>query len=218
MSQNKSAKPFSYPVMLKLENKPCVIVGAGPVALRKLISLGQSGASLTVIAPEFSEEFRAKANLYSAQLIEALYQPEMLKGAFITIAATDDFAVNRQITEASPGLCNNITEPELGNFTVPATLTQGDITATIATAGVPAYTRLLKKHLEAKITPEHAAFLNFLREVRAELKTIPSTPKERTAFWRNTLNENILKLLEDGNLSGAKEIVLNAVTSFRTKS
>lgn len=218
MSQAESAKPFSYPAMLKLKNKPCVIVGAGPVALRKLVSLGQAGAKLTVIAPEFSQEFRAAALVYSAQLIEALYKPEMLRGAFITIAATDDFTINKQITQAAPCLCNNITEPELGNFTVPATLTQGDITATIATAGVPAYTRILKTYLETKITPEHAAFLDFLREIRTELKTIPSTPKERTAFWRNTLNEDILKLLEDGNLSGAKEIVLNAVTSFRTKS
>lgn len=218
MSKNTCSELFSYPAMLKLKDKPCVIIGSGATALRKLISLGEAGAAITVISPIFTSEFEEIAHSYAAVLVEALYQPSQLKNAFLTIAATDNFEVNRQICSDAPFLCNNITEPDLGNFTVPAMLHQGDITITVATAGVPAFTRVLKEYLNDKLTPEYSKFLAFLRQMRQELKNTPSSPKERTLFWRKTLNKDILELLEKHELSRAKEIVLNAVTSFRSKS
>ena len=47
MQQNS----FSYPAMLDLKNKKCVIIGGGKVAVRKALPLIEAGADLTVIAP-----------------------------------------------------------------------------------------------------------------------------------------------------------------------
>ena len=217
MESQESKLSTSYPAMLKLQNKRCVIVGSGKVALRKLHSLGQAGARITVVAPDFSPEFQEAAAIYEAQLVQDNYESSYLQNSFLTIAATDSFAVNRDITLHAPGLCNNITEPELGNFIVPASFQQGNITIAVSTDGIPAYTRQLKAYLQTAITPVHAEFLEFLRLQRQELKTILPTPKERTMFWRQTLTPEILELLASGNLAGAKEKVLDAVTSFRTK-
>lgn len=217
MNKHPDAASFSYPAMLKLKNKKCVIVGSGPVAQRKLVTLAEAGAAITVISPVFSDEFRTIAKKYAVILLETCYATHYLQDAFLTIAATNDFAVNRQITNDAPCLCNNITEPELGNFTVPASFSEGELTIAVATSGTAAYTKALKNYLQTKITPAHAEFHAFLKQVRAELKSSSTTSRERTAFWRNILNSDILKLLEAGEVSRAKEIVLNAVTSFRTK-
>jgi len=209
---------FSYPLMLKLQGKKCVIIGGGSVAARKLATLGAAGAVVTVVAPSFSNELLEAAKSYSCTLLSQAYDPQQLDNAFIVIAATDSFEVNRAITEAAPCLCNNITEPELSNFTVPATLKADTITVTISTGGIPGYTRLLKRYLQQKLKPSFSVFNIFLAEQRKALKFTSSTPKQRTAFWREVLTDELLQLLEDENIEQAKELIQNAVDSFRTQS
>lgn len=209
---------FAYPAMLNLKGKNCVIVGGGQVAARKLAALALAGAKVTVLSLDFCDDVKNLAQKYGCKLIEGCYEPQILTGAFITVAATSDDAVNRQITQDAPMLCNNITSPELSNFTVPASFSRGDIHLAVATGGVPAYTRLLKAFLQNKLTGDFAEFNSFLKEVRQGLKALPVTPRERTDFWRRALTMDIINLLEAGELSQAKEQILNAVNSFRAQS
>ena len=135
---------FHYPAMLRVAGKNCVIIGGGTVAARKLAKLLDASANVTVVAPLFCDEVQKLASAQSCTLINDYYKPEYLQNAFVVIAATDNKAVNRQISEAAPCLVNNITEPELSNFTVPSAISEGDITIALATGGMPAFTRLLK--------------------------------------------------------------------------
>ena len=209
---------FSYPVMLKLQGKKCVIIGGGVVAARKLATLCEAEASVTVIAPSFAPELLQAAEKYPCTLLSQAYSEEQLKHAFVVVAATDSFEVNRAITEAAPCLVNNVTEPELSNFTVPSMFNVENITVTVATGGIPGYTRLLKRYLQSKLKPSFGEFNAFLLEMRTQLKATTSTPKERTEFWRNVLNDELLQLLEDENIEKAKEQIQDAVDSFRTQS
>lgn len=188
------------------------------MAARKLASLITAGAVVTVAALDFCDEVKKLAQKHGCKLIAGSYGKQLVQDAFITIAATSDDAVNRQITRDAPMLCNNITSPELSNFTVPASFSQGDIHIAIATGGVPAYTRLLKAMLRGRLTADFAEFNSFLKEIRRQLKALPCTPDERTAFWRGALTADIINLLEAGHLSQAKEQIINAVNSFRAQS
>ena len=209
---------FHYPVMLKLTGKKCVIIGGGEVAARKLNTLCEAGAEVTIVAPEFCDLLQKAARKYQCQLINDCYNVRYLQQAFIVIAATNDVAVNRQITAAAPLLCNNITEPELSDFTVPSSFTQGDITVALATGGMPAFTRMLKKRLQEVITPDIAAFNDFLRQQRHIVQQIPSTPAQRTTFWRQILTDDLINLVAAGHAAQAKENILDAISSFRSQS
>lgn len=209
---------FAYPVMLNLTDKKCVIIGGGSVAARKLSSLLKASAAVTVIAPDFCPELIAASRHGSCTLVQDLYNSKYLADAFVVIAATDNKEVNRTVTKDAPFLCNNITEPELSNFTVPSVIEQGNITLAIATGGIPAYTRLLKNYLSDKLNVNFAEFNEFLYIMRREVKQFPSTPKARTNFWRQALTPEIITLLETGNISEAKEKILDAVNSFRAQS
>lgn len=209
---------FHYPVILKLTGKKCVIIGGGEVAARKLNTLCEAGAEVTIVAPEFCDLLQKAARKYQCQLINDCYNVRYLQQAFIVIAATNDVAVNRQITAAAPLLCNNITEPELSNFTVPSSFTQGDITVALATGGMPAFTRMLKKRLQEVITPDIAAFNDFLRQQRHIVQQIPSTPAQRTTFWRQILTDDLINLVAAGHAAQAKENILDAISSFRSQS
>ena len=209
---------FHYPVMLKLTGKKCVIIGGGEVAARKLNTLCEAGAEVTIVAPEFCDLLQKAARKYQCQLINDCYNVRYLQQAFIVIAATNDKAVNRQITTDAPLLCNNITEPELSNFTVPSSFTQGDITVALATGGMPAFTSMLKKRLQEVITPDIAAFNDFLRQQRHIVQQIPSTPAQRTTFWRQILTDDLINLVAAGHAAQAKENILDAISSFRSQS
>lgn len=209
---------FHYPVMLKLTGKKCVIIGGGEVAARKLNILCEAGAKVTIVAPEFCDLLQKAARKYQCQLINDCYNVRYLQQAFIVIAATNDKAVNRQITTDAPLLCNNITEPELSNFTVPSSFTQGDITVALATGGMPAFTSMLKKRLQEVITPDIAAFNDFLRQQRHIVQQIPSTPAQRTTFWRQILTDDLINLVAAGHAAQAKENILDAISSFRSQS
>ena len=209
---------FHYPVILKLTGKKCVIIGGGEVAARKLNTLCEAGAEVTIVAPEFCDLLQKAARKYQCQLINDCYNVRYLQQAFIVIAATNDKAVNRQITTDAPLLCNNITEPELSNFTVPSSFTQGDITVALATGGMPAFTRMLKKRLQEVITPDIAAFTDFLRQQRHIVQQIPSTPAQRTTFWRQILTDDLINLVAAGHAAQAKENILDAISSFRSQS
>lgn len=209
---------FHYPAMLRVAGKNCVIIGGGAVTARKLATLLAAEAKVTVVAPLFCDEVQKLASTHGCTLIKDYYKPEYLQNAFVVIAATDNKAVNRQISEAAPCLINNITEPELSNFTVPSAISEGDITIALATGGMPAFTRLLKKQLEHILTPELADFNSFLLLQREAVKNIESTPQERTQFWRSVLKQDLLNLVIAGKAAQAKEKVLDAVNSFRTQS
>ena len=191
MQQNS----FSYPAMLDLKNKKCVIIGGGKVAVRKALPLIEAGANLTVIAPAADPQLLTLAKTGLLQLELRAYADNDLIDAFVTIAATDDFHINRKIAVAAPYLCNVVTEPSLGNFSVPSTVKNGALTFTLSTGGMPALTRVLSQDLRAYYGSDFAEFNEFLQQLRRELKTIATTPEKRTAFWRQTLNQSVIGLL-----------------------
>lgn len=214
-----NSNEFQYPALLRVSGKRCVIIGGGTVAYRKLATLCQAGALVTVVAPAFCPQLEAAAQQYGCQLLRDSYRPQYLQQAFVVIAATDNKDVNRAITADAPFLVNNITEPELSNFIVPASFTSGGITVALSTGGMPAFTRLLRERLEKTLgSAELGDFNSFLLEQRELVQATASTPEQRTAFWRQVLSKELLNLVIAGQSADAKEKVSDAVNSFRTQS
>ena len=162
-----------YPVTLKLDKKKVVIIGAGKVAGRKLAAIVECGAEVMVVAKSVSDEFTRVAADMDVEIIGSEYDSEVLSGAFLAIAATDDNELNRRIysdCRERKILCNVVDVPEICDFYVPAVVQQGDIQIAVSTAGkCPAYASALKKQLQEQFTEDHAKFLNVLADIRGKL-------------------------------------------------
>ena len=87
------------PVFLRLERRPCLVVGSGSVALAKIESLLSTGAVITVVAPQAGAGVRELAS--SGRLVwhQRVFGAADLDGAFVVIAATNDSAVNHAVYE-----------------------------------------------------------------------------------------------------------------------
>ena len=86
-----------YPVYLKLTNRIVLVVGAGPVATRKVEALLEAGASVTVVSPEATDEIRQLALNDDIVWKRRRFHRADLRPAFLVITATSEPAVNDMV-------------------------------------------------------------------------------------------------------------------------
>ncbi len=197
-----------YPIMLDVKGKRCVVIGGGPVALRKAQSLLECGAAVEVISPELCSELEELAANGSVKAVRRPYRRGDLRGAALVIAAADDGEVNRSVSqEASESgiLVNVVDVPGLSSFIVPSSLRRGDMTLSVSTNGKsPALARRIRAELEESIGEEYSLLASLAEEVRSELKqdgvTVPAEA------WQQALDlDTLLGLLRSGRREEAKQ-------------
>jgi precorrin-2 dehydrogenase/sirohydrochlorin ferrochelatase len=192
-----------YPVLLMLAGRPCLVVGGGPVAARKVEGLQAAGADVTVIAPEVSPEVVATG----ARTQRRAYQRGDAAGFRLVIAATDDPEVNAAVyedAEAAGVWVNSADDPANCSFTLPAVLRRGDLTVSVSTAGhSPALARWLRDRIGDELGPEYEVLLRLLAERREALRS-NGTPTEGMN-WQDVLDSGMLDLVREGRLAEARE-------------
>ena len=200
------------PLALNLQNRRCVVFGAGAVAKRKAGSLIECGAQLLVVAPHFDDSWAA----FDCEKIARLYQTGDCAGAVLVFACTNDAEVNRQIAEEARKaniLCNTADEGDAGDFHSMATLRRGDICIGISTSGgSPALSKHLKEKIGETIGPEYDSLLQMLAARRVHLAETFATQSERAAFWREVLQSNVLNLLREGQTEEAENLLKTFLT------
>ena len=78
-----------YPAYLNLQNRKCLVVGAGIVAERKVLSLLRSGGDVTLISPEATETNTNWARSNQITWHKRQFQSGDTEGMFLVCAATD---------------------------------------------------------------------------------------------------------------------------------
>jgi len=198
-----------YPLFLDVKNRPCVVIGGGGVALRKVNMLLDHEARVQVISPEFCAELESMIESGRASGVRRGYQSGDLEGAFVVIAATDDQQANERIAREAQDrgiLINVVDVPALSNFIVPSYLRRGDLTIAVSTSGSsPALARKIRKKLEAEFGPEYVQLVSLVEEVRARIKGSAISGQR----WQEALDiEYLLKLIRDGKRDLAKTELL----------
>ena len=92
-----------YPLFMDLRDRPVLVVGGGAIAERKVESLLEAGAAVTLVAPEVTPDLRALADSGSIRSSAAQNSPDAdLDGALLVISATDDPAIQEQVAICGP--------------------------------------------------------------------------------------------------------------------
>lgn len=165
-----------YPIALHLQGKKCIVFGAGKVAQRRVWGLLESGAEVTVAAPEPMPACWKSTKL---TYLQQPYAPELLGENLLVFAATDDSAENARIVreaQAAGKLASSATvSPDCTpDFAVPAHRKHGDITMAVTTEGdAPSLAGAICRELEPKLAEysELCTCLGILR--RAWKETMP---------------------------------------------
>jgi len=185
---------MGYMVNLVMEGKAAVTVGGGEVAGRKVEDLLAAKATVTVVALEACGRIAALADDGRIELRRRAYETGDLEGAFAAIAATNDEALNARIARdamALKVLVNVVDRPALCTFTVPATVSRGDLTLAIATEGrCPALSGILRQELEGRYGPEYAVLVNLFAGLRQNMMAL--------SWGSDRIREALSRLYRDG--------------------
>jgi len=198
-----------YPVNLLVAGRRCVVVGAGRIAARKIQSLLEAGAEVTVVAPEAGHEVREWADSGRLTLVERGFEPDDVADAWLVVTATDDPAVNQAAFlagEARRIFVNSADDPVNCSFTLMSVVRRGDIVVSIGTNGrSPALATFLKDHVRDEMGPEYETLLELLSEAREEIRS--SGRSSEDSDWRAAIDSGILELIREGRDSEARELL-----------
>jgi siroheme synthase-like protein len=164
-----------YPVFLEMKDRPCVVVGGGTVAERKVEGLLAAGARVTVISPELTPALVALKDEGRLHHVARSYRVGDLEGYEVSIVATDDGAVNAEVAREGRerhAWVNAVDDPPNCDFILPSVVRRGDIVVAVSTGGAsPALARRLREELEAFLDEDYAPLAGLLQEVRQELRS-----------------------------------------------
>jgi siroheme synthase-like protein len=141
-----------YPVGLVVAGRPCLVVGGGRIAARKVEGLVACGARVTVIAPEVVDEVAAQPDVV---VVRRPYRQGDLRGFLLVITATGDPAVDGEVyadAEHSGVWVNSADDPAHCSFILPAVLRREPVVVTVSTAGhSPALATWLRDRLAQEV-------------------------------------------------------------------
>ncbi len=205
-----------YPVFLNIKDKKCVVVGGGQVALRKVKSLLECGAKVTVISSDICAELETLAVGTALILTRRNYRLGDLKGASVAYAATNDLKVNHRVAEEGKRefvLVNVVDNAAESDFIVPSYFSRGDITLAVSTSGKsPALARKIRSTLEKDFGNEFAELALLINDVRSNLKQ--KNVRFEGDTWQQALDiDSLLKLIKTGRKDDARKMLLNGLFS-----
>lgn len=206
-----------YPIYLDLEGRRCVVVGGGAVAERKVTTLLEYGADVTVISPELTAGLSAPAAEGRFSRVARRYQSGDLEGAWLVFCATDDRPTNIAVFEEAQARgvpANVVDDPELCSFIVPSIVARGDLQIAISTGGAsPALAKRTRRRLEEEFGPEYAVLMDLLKEFRARVMEQVAAPAERRRIFEAVAESDVLERIRDGADITVDELVAEFVAA-----
>lgn len=190
-----------YPAFLDLKGKLALVVGGGPVGLRKAESLLACGARVRVVSPGVIPSL--SGGDAALELNVRPYRSADLDGVVLAFAATDDPAVNAQVARdaRARGILVNVADaPALCDFIIPALVNRGGLQIAISTGGAsPALARHLRRELEQVVAPEYAELVALLESLRERILVEITDPGRRRAVFAELVHSDLLALIQKGD-------------------
>ena len=193
-----------------MKGRPCLVVGGGQVAERKIAALLENGAQVKVVSPDVTATIARWSKQGLLQLAARKYRSGDTVGFRIVFAATDDPALNdlvyRECRNADI-LINSADDPEHCDFILPSVLRRGDLTVAVSTGGnSPALARTIREELEDYFTSEYESLVKLAGEVRIALQERGIQVSFET--WKRALAGDVRQLLMRGQIERARAVLL----------
>ena len=209
-----------FPFFLQLDQLPCLIVGGGSVAERKLDLLIKAKADITVISLEFSDYILDLAKTHNIRCIKKEYSNKILeenKYNFV-ISATNDVSLNERVAKDCKKyniIVNVVDQPEICDFIFPSILERGDITVAVSTGGAsPVLARVLRTKLETMVPGSYGKLAEIVSANRIKVREKMKKFSSNKIFWEKMLNGKFLELVLSGKIDEAKSFLDEQIDNF----
>ena len=196
------------PVFINLRQKPCLVVGGGDIALRKVNLLLKAQAKIKCISPEFCNGLIDLSKENTLDLIEKHFESSDIDNQSVIIAATDDDKTNAMVSSLAheSGIPINVVDsPDLSSFIMPSIVDRSPIVIAISSAGkAPVLARIIRAKLETIIPSAYGNLAEIAGEYRQKVKQRFVNLKDRRKFWESVFSGVIAEKVFAGRSEEAK--------------
>ncbi len=172
----KSTIPKTYfPILISISNRPCLIIGGGPIARHKVESLLKFSPDITIIAPDVDEKLAEIAGENNYKILKKQYQASDLNGFELVIAATGKKDLSKQIWQDCKERkikINTFDDHQYCDFILPATVKRGALTVSVGTQGKsPFLTKEIRRWMNRMFPPEWGEVVEIAADFRKQVLT-----------------------------------------------
>lgn len=201
----------ALPIFFNIAQRPCIVIGGGDVATRKVLMLRKAQGQITVISPALCDELRVLAEQGDIEYVPAAFQAEQLTSACLVIAATDDESVNEAVSTAAKRLnipVNVVDAPALCTFTMGSIIDRSPIVIAISSEGnAPVLARHIRSKIETMLPAAYGRIANIAGEFREQVKAKFTNMPARRRFWEDVLNGPLVERVLSGQEQAARELL-----------
>ncbi|MGI9331406.1 MAG: siroheme synthase CysG [Gammaproteobacteria bacterium] len=181
-----------FPLFADLKNRPCLIVGGGAVASRKLRQLRRAGARVTVNAPELTHELKELAETGEIAHAAGEFDPALVHKNLLIIAATDDRETNHAVAAAARAaqrLCNVVDDGPACSFIVPSVVDRSPLLIAVSSGGqAPMLARSLRQQIDGWLPARVTNLARWISRWRKRVGQALPAFQDRVQFWQQALD------------------------------
>ncbi|MDY0874059.1 NAD(P)-dependent oxidoreductase [Dongia rigui] len=186
----------SFPLFMRLQGRPVLLVGQGDMAAAKARLLTAAGAS---VIERTAVEFKSSD----------------VAGMALVVSAIGDDARDAEVSAAARDAhvpVNVVDRPELSDFTMPAIVDRGEIVVAISThGGSPVLAQRVRSAVEAALPHGIERLVSFARRFRSAVHARIDDHDRRRHFWAGFFDGPIAKALLAGRERDAAREVIRAI-------
>jgi len=197
------------PIFMNVAGRSCLVVGGGEIAARKILQLLKADARIIVVAPQLCSDIAGLVTEAKITHVAEQFSERHLHDVVLVIAATDDPAINRQVSDLARGRnipVNVVDNPALCTFIMPSIVDRNPVQIAISTGGAsPVLARLLRARLETMIPASYGRLAELVGRFREKVRQRYPAMRERRRFWEHILQGPVAEMLFAGQEKAALE-------------
>lgn len=197
------------PLFHRLQGRTCLLVGGGVIALRKARLLVSAGASVRLVSPSVLDELTQLIQNHGGEIINDVYQSHYLKDCVLVVCATDDAAVNEQVSADCFAInlpVNVVDSPALCSVITPAIVDRSPLMIAFSSGGeAPVLARMLRARIESFIPAAFGRLAQLASKFRESVKAKFDDGDKRRRFWEAVLTGPIGELFLSGQEQKAEQ-------------
>jgi len=210
-----------YPILINLQKFPCLVIGGGQVALRKIQSLLSYNVKITVLSPSICKQLKAVIKKNKIKVIPKYYSKEYIKNYKVIFSATNKREINEQVfkdCKAENKLLNVVDVPELCDFILPAVVRRGDLTISVSSQGrAPFFAKEIKNKIDHIFSSYYEDIIDLAGDFRSIImnnKKFDSPKIKEKAFEKFFMIDWKKVLRSEGKIK-AKEYIQKIIKEFQ---
>ena len=196
------------------------MIGGGSIATRKARLLAKAGACLHVVAPYVTNELQQLVKGSGGVCYFRAYQADDLDRGVVVICATDDDAVNAQVSQQAQARrlpVNVVDSPVLCSIITPAIVDRSPLMIAITSGGeAPVLARQVRAKLEVMFPSTYGALAAIASRFRHAVKNKLNSGEQRLRFWEKVFSGPIAEKAFAGQLDAAEAGIQSLLDNTQT--